>query len=160
MKFKSLLLMITAGTTLGIGMTMSMPTTHAAGYQRVKTQWQSSPAYFQVKSQYKHKKVYMWNSKHTKRILQLNNYPNTIGIAIILTLTNIMVSSRYTMVSVAGRRRTITLERALFGADIFVQVIIRIIKPGTICHWETFPITRNMLNILMSPHPRNFLKKS
>lgn len=77
MKFKSLLLMITAGTTLGIGMTMSMPTTHAAGYQRVKTQWQSSPAYFQVKSQYKHKKVYMWNSKHTKRILQLNNYPNT-----------------------------------------------------------------------------------
>ncbi len=56
MKFKSLLLMITAGTTLGIGMTMSMPTTHAAGYQRVKTQWQSSPAYFQVKSQYKHKK--------------------------------------------------------------------------------------------------------
>ncbi|OFA11062.1 hypothetical protein LASUN_11310 [Lentilactobacillus sunkii] len=77
MKFKSLFSMIVAGTSLGIGMTMTMPSVSANGYQRIKTSWESSPTWFQVKSQYKHKKVYMWNSNHTKKILQLNNYPNS-----------------------------------------------------------------------------------
>ncbi|MCT2882159.1 hypothetical protein [Lentilactobacillus buchneri] len=77
MKLKSFLAMITTAVALGLGMMASAPATFADGYQRVKTTWQSSPNVFQVKSQYKNRKVYLWNSTHTKKILQLNNYPNT-----------------------------------------------------------------------------------
>lgn len=146
MKLKSFLAMITTAVALGLGMMASAPATFADGYQRVKTTWQSSPNVFQVKSQYKNRKVYLWNSTHTKKILQLNNYPNTNRIEITLIRTGIMVNCLSTMASMAGLQIINTPKKESFGVVICVPAITQITKCGITYSRATFQIIKNMPN--------------